>query len=219
MSSNTSKVRGSKGSKFWIQTLVNLDNGNALAKAIQSLDKSIGNIEWISPLKEDSYGEYKANKIPRVDKEHLSFWPDKGPWWDAIGIDGEGCILLVEAKANIGETRTSCNATSETSIDKIKQSMKEAHDSITLSLNIIHNYDENAWLNKYYQLGNRLTFLVKLREQGYNVKLILLNIIDDPTYKATSIDEWKKHYEEVFQIMLGTKTCPDNVNIVCFDVG
>jgi hypothetical protein len=33
MPSNTSKGRGRKGSKFWMQTLVNLDNGSALSKA------------------------------------------------------------------------------------------------------------------------------------------------------------------------------------------
>jgi hypothetical protein len=33
MPSNTSKGRGRKRSKFWMQTLVNLDNGSALSKA------------------------------------------------------------------------------------------------------------------------------------------------------------------------------------------
>lgn len=97
----------------------------------------------------------------------------------------------------------------------IKQSMQEAHDSLTNS----HNYDEEAWLNKYYQLGNRLTFLVKLREQRYNVKLVLLNIVDDPTHIATSLDAWKKHYGEVFQIMIGRADYADNVIMVNFDVG
>ena len=97
----------------------------------------------------------------------------------------------------------------------IKQSMQEAHDSLTNS----HNYDEDSWLNKYYQLGNRLTFLVKLREQGFNVKLVLLNIVDDPTHIATNLNAWKRHYDEVFQIMIGTAKCPSNVVMVNFDVG
>lgn len=92
--------------------------------------------------------------------------------------------------------------------------MQEAHGSLTNS----HNYD-NTWIDKYYQLGNRLTFLVKLREQGYNVKLVLLNIVDDPTHISTSHDAWKKHYEEVFQIMIGRADYPDNVIMVNFNVG
>lgn len=215
MPSNTSKGRGSKGSKFWMQTLVNLDNGNALSKAIQTEDNSIGDIRWLSPLKNDSYGELKTKQISGLEKADFSFWPDIGPWWDGVGIDDKGCILLVEAKGHVAETKTKCAASSETSRTMIKQSMQEAHDSLTNS----HNYDEDSWLNKYYQLGNRLTFLVKLREQGYNVKLVLLNIVDDPTHIATSLEAWKRHYDEVFQIMIGRAKCPNNVVMVSLDVG
>ena len=201
MPSNTSKGRGSKGSKFWMQTLINLDNGNALSKAIQADDNSIGDVKWLSPLKYDRYGELKTKQIPGLEKADFSFWPDNGPWWDGIGVDDKGCILLIEAKGHVAETKTKCKA-SEPSYSKINKSMGEAHSSLTAFL---HNYEDNTWLEKYYQLGNRLTFLVKLREQGYNVKLVLLNIVDDPTHIATSLDAWKRHYDEVFQLMLGTK--------------
>lgn len=215
MPSNTSKGRGSKGSKFWMQTLVNLDNGNALSKAIQTEDNSIGDIKWLSPLKNESYGEPKTKQITGLEDADFSFWPDNGPWWDGVGIDDKGCILLVEAKGHVAETKTKCSASSELSREKICKSMQEAHDSLTNS----HNYDEDAWLNKYYQLGNRLTFLVKLREQRFNVKLVLLNIVDDPTHIATSLDEWQKHYNDVFQVMLGTVKYPDKLIMVNFDVG
>lgn len=78
MPSNTSKGRGSKGSKFWMQTLVNLENGNALSKAIQTEDNSIGDIKWLSPLKNDNYGELKTKQIPGLGKADFSFWPDNG---------------------------------------------------------------------------------------------------------------------------------------------
>lgn len=215
MPSNTSKGRGSKGSKFWMQTLVNLDNGNALSKAIQTEDNSIGDIKWLSPHKDNDYTELKTKQIPGLEKSDFSFWPDNSPWWDGVGIDDKGCILLIEAKGHVAETKTKCSASSETSRERIKQSMQEAHNILMSS----HNYDEDAWLNKYYQLGNRLTFLVKLTEQGYNVKLVLLNVVDDPTHIATSHDEWEKHYKDVFQIMFGTAKCPSNVVMVNFDVG
>ncbi len=215
MPSNTSKGRGRKGSKFWMQTLVNLDNGITLSKAIQSIDNSIGDIKWLSPLKDNDFTEFKTKQIPGLEKADFSFWPNNGPWWDGVGIDDEGCILLVEAKGHVAETKTRCSASSETSRTRIKQSMREAHNILISS----HNYDEDAWLNKYYQLGNRLTFLVKLREQGYNVKLVLLNIVNDPTHIATSFNEWQMHYKEVFQVMLGTVKYPDSVIMVNFDVG
>ena len=215
MPSNTSKGRGRKGSKFWMQTLVNLENGSALSKVIQNVDKSIGDIKWLSPLKNVNYVELKTKQIPGLEKADFSFWPDNGPWWDGIGIDDEGCILLVEAKGHVAETKTKCSASSETSRTMIKQSMREAHNILISS----HKYDEDSWLNKYYQLGNRLTFLVKLREQGYNVKLVLLNIVDDPTHIATSLHEWQRNYKDVFEIMLGTVKYTDNLIMVNFDVG
>ena len=43
--SNTSKGRGEKGSKFWMQTLVNLHNGIELTKEIQMRDNTIGDIK------------------------------------------------------------------------------------------------------------------------------------------------------------------------------
>ncbi len=82
-----------------------------------------------------------------------------------------------------------------------------------------HVNDEKAWLEKYYQIGNRLTFLMMLREQRYNVKLVLLNMVKDSTHISTSLEDWEKHYKEVFQLLLGSSKCPENVVIVNFDVG
>lgn len=73
-------------------------------------------------------------------------------------------------------------------------------------------------MKNYYQLGNRLTFLYKLKERGYNVKLALLNIINDPTYKQTSEVDWKEHYESVFNEMLGSKDVPRDVLILNMEI-
>lgn len=215
MASNTSKGRGRKGSKFWIQTIVSFADGRELSREIRSINNDVGKITWLSPLKPHDYAELKTKQIVGLETADFSFWPDKGPWWDAVGIDDKGCIFLVEAKAHVAETITKCKAKSDASKEKIKQSMREAHDS----LNAYHPYDEDVWFNRYYQLGNRLTFLVKLREQGYNVKLVLLNIVADPTHIPTSLDEWEKHYNEVFGSMLGLGNPPENVLIVNVDVG
>lgn len=223
MSSNTSKGRGRKGSKFWIQTLVNLDCGSTLSKAIKSADSSIGNIKWLSPLKSDKYGELKSKQISIMTNADFSFWPDNGPWWDGVGVDDVGCIVLVEAKGHVAETKTKCKASSERSLARINKSMETAHNILTSSpeygIMASHVFDEDAWLKKYYQIGNRLSFLVKLRQQGFNVKLILLNLVNDSTHISTSLEEWGRHYEEVFQLLLGTGECPSNVVVVNFDVG
>lgn len=60
--SNTSNGRGVKGSKFWIQTLVNLDTGLALTKKITTIEPSIKTIEWLSPLPND-YIEFRNKDV------------------------------------------------------------------------------------------------------------------------------------------------------------
>lgn len=228
--SNTSNQRGKKGSKFWIQTLINLDNGNILSKEIAKIDPTIGDIKWVSPLKKDSYKEFKSKEILEEFSKAtntstgsgISFWPDRGPWWDAVGFDSN-TIILVEAKCHVAETITKCSAKDQKSIDLIKKSMKEAYDIIVSNsknhTTSNHVYDEEFWFNKYYQLGNRLSFMAHLRKQGLNVKLVLLNIVEDPTYKSTSLSEWENHYNEVFESMLGSVNCPEKVLMVNFDVG
>ncbi|QSX09204.1 hypothetical protein J0B03_03830 [Alkalibacter rhizosphaerae] len=68
-------------------------------------------------------------------------------------------------------------------------------------------------------LVNRLSFLVELRKQGIDAKLILLNLVDDPTHIKTGLDDWLRHYEEIYQTMLGTTRCPDHVLLINMDVG
>ncbi|CAI3721356.1 hypothetical protein [Clostridium neonatale] len=59
--SNTSKGKAIKGSKLWMQILANIGEGKALTKEIQSIDNSIEEIEWLSPLRSEEYIEYSLN--------------------------------------------------------------------------------------------------------------------------------------------------------------
>ncbi|WFF74426.1 hypothetical protein [Proteiniclasticum sp. QWL-01] len=213
MTSNTSKGRGIKGSKYWIQTLVNSNSGINLSHEIQKQDPSIGKITWLSPLA-DSYEEMRIHQVPGLKGADFEFWPSRGPWWDAIGKDEHGCVLLVEAKGHLTETKSRCTATSLKSLDLIRESMRNTHDSFAAQL---HAFDENIWMNQYYQLGNRLTFLSHLINQGRSVKLVLLNFVND-SYIPTNEIEWNKHYQQVFEIMLGKRNTPNHVIMVNYKV-
>lgn len=214
--SNTSIGRGSKGSKFWIQTLVNLDNGNALTKAISEEDKTIVEIQWLSPLTKSNYEEYKLNFVDvykelNIKGEDFDFWPNNQPQWDAIGKAGD-TIILVEAKAHTSETISKLSATSQESINLITKSMKETYNKLSSTS------DFSIWINTYYQLGNRLTFLEKLKSKGYQAKLVLLNIVNDPTYIKTTHKEWEDYNTKVFTEMLGGLKAPTDVIVVNFQV-
>lgn len=205
--SNTSIGRGEKGSKFWMQTLV-LMCEEYLLNEIKCQLPQINTIIWQSPIAKNNYKELKTKDIIGIKGANLEFWTDNGPWWDAVGITNDDSIILVEAKAHIQETKSKCKAKSVKNEMLIKESLEATHRSLAIDG---HKYDESLWYSKYYQLANRLTFFKNLKDQKFDVKLILLNIVDDPTYIKTSEDKWKKHYEEVFQEMLGSSILPDDV--------
>lgn len=223
--SNTSKGRGKKGSKFWMQTLVSLHNGIELTKEIQMRDNTIGDIKWISPLEKEDYIEYKLNSskivdLPGIDKKDMDFWPSGQPQWDAIGFcensSNKKTIILVEAKAHVDEMNSSCTAESDKSKELIEKTLKETYEN--LNQNKDKEFNKKIWMETYYQLGNRLAFLYELKKKGYDVRLVLLNIINDPTFILTSEEEWKKHYKEVFIKLIGTDKVPEDVVILNLEI-
>lgn len=221
--SNTSKGRGIKGSKYWIQTViedVNLRN---------KLDSMIGEpLVWISPLAgpENTYDEYELKDTYVCDKmgvsryeaqELFSFWPNRQPQWDGLAFDATGHTLyLVEAKAHLAELDSKCSATNSESKKLILDSMQSVHDRY------FPDGDFNSWINEYYQLGNRLTFLRILNENKFghidSVKLVLLNFVNDKDYKPTTEEKWNEHYEDVWSKMIAGKSAPQDVIVINYDV-
>lgn len=218
--SNTSKGKGVKGSKYWIQIVVNSDQRDKLNAAIG--DRLI----WISPLENEQFAEYqlKQSKIrnslnidQKYSKEIFSFWPARQPQWDGIAIsEDKSTLYLIEAKSHLNELKSKISARSESSRQLIVKTMEEV---------ISRNYPKGSidlWLNVYYQLGNRITFLHKMNDinktTGLKVKLVLLNFTEDPTYKPTTAVQWNNHYKEVFKGMFGFETTPQDVLLVNFPV-
>ena len=221
--SNTSNSRATKGSKFWMQEIANDDLLGA------RLEELLGekNLRWISPLQVESYKEYQL-KEPKIFSEVLglsreefrekfSFWATNQPHWDALAVSADGKILyLFEAKAHLKEVFSKISASNPESIKKITNSMCEVFNAITES----NAADFASWLNKYYQLGNRFTFLHFMNQMTLpkirRTVLVLLNITDDETYISVPKDDWIRHYEEIFQEMLGKKSPPPNVRLIYF---
>lgn len=221
--SNTSNLRAAKGSKFWMQEIV---NDNLLAARLEEL---LGekNLRWLSPLQSESYKEYqlKESKIfsevlglsREKFQQKFSFWPTNQPHWDALATSLDGKILyLFEAKAHLKELFSKIKASNVESTKKITSSMHEVF--VTLSESETANFAN--WTEKYYQLGNRLTFLHFMNEMTLpkvcRAVLVLLNITNDKTYISTPKEDWERHYEEVFSEMLGKKFPPPNVRVIYF---
>lgn len=221
MTINKTIGRGDKGSRYWIQQLVN-NRSNSLNKELSKLDSSVKEVKWISPLEADNYIELKTEDIPDMAKKYniniiipdstLNFWPQNGPYWDAVGIDNNGYLILVECKAHRAETRSTCKAISTKSKNKIREAMKIACNDITGT----DIFPENVWFNEYYQMATRICFLHHLNKNGIKAKLLFLNIIDDPTFIRTTISEWERHYNIIFNKMFEKEIYLDNVLILNF---
>ena len=162
------------GSLKAIQVLIN-KNQDLINKLIKSKFNELTkeDIIWTSPLENDEFAEYQGNDF--IKKVGLnpneiqldSFWPTKGPQWDALAHTNEGSIILVEAKANIPEIVSSETGAGEISKELINKSLYETKNF----LNIENNID---WSGKFYQYTNRLAHLYFLREKCKK-KIFLIN--------------------------------------------
>lgn len=209
--SNTSKGQASKGSKFMMQIAA-----SRLQKKI--IDNKLNDeLVWLSPIEDTDYEEYQLseNKVCDFlgitpDKHTFAFWPARQPQWDGIAIGrNSGILYLFEAKSHLKETKTDCSASSEISRKQISETMWQVANGVyDLKDRSVFEY---YWMNNYYQLANRLTFLHKMKELSANarfydnVKLVILNFVNDPTWdekeRVSSAEQWSDHYNQIFSEM------------------
>ncbi len=120
---------GFKGSLKWIQLLVN-DRPGILNQKI----RDGASIRWVSPLKNDDFAEYRdidfliVLGLGHLQDQLKNFWPNRGPQWDALG-KSENKYYLVEAKANIPEINSKCQANNPCSLSKIKEAISASKNS------------------------------------------------------------------------------------------
>ena len=164
---------GTKGSLRFIQQLVS-QNPDLFHRRLQEQGAvpAETSVRWVSPLNDDAWSEYRdAAFLERIGHPKLapalkSFWPTRGPQWDGLCIAGD-TILLVEAKAHVGEMASSCTAEAPSSVTLIEQSLGATKKAL--------GADASAdWMNGYYQLANRFAHLWFLRERGVDARLVLL---------------------------------------------
>lgn len=183
---------GEKGSKKWIQRLIN-EKTELLNSEIRNELSLPSNeeIQWFSPLKKDGYAEYsdqdfidllgvKLEKVPLSD-----FWPERGPHWDALGKSGSGILFLVEAKSHIRELISTMGATDEDSIRKIRRSLRRTK-------NFLNSNAETDWTCGFYQYTNRLAHLYLLRQNQLAAYLIFVHFLNDLDMNGPeTVEEWK----------------------------
>jgi len=211
--SNTSNGPAKKGSKYWMQKIVNTENLRRRLEKEIGFEKTI----WVSPIENEQYKEYRLNEASIANKLGLdgayirSFWPAPGPQWDALGNADDGTIVLVEAKAHPGEVNSRTKATGN-SLALIKETLLNTHDCLRATI----PFREEIWLYKYYQAANRLAFWNKLNKK-YKVALVFLNLVNDE-YGKTSEQVWETHTQKLMRDLLGNANLPPGIKIIPFDV-
>lgn len=192
-----------RGSLKDIQDLINqhADLLNALLKdKINALTTE--SIEWVSPLKKDDFAEYSDNDFidileltKKLKKPLNTFWPNRGPNWDALGKTDKDSVFLVKAKANVPEiVSPASGAKAQNSINLISLSLNSTKNF----LNINNNID---WSGKFYQYTNRIAHLYFLRElNGIPAYLVNIYFINDKTVDGPSS---KKKWLAALEVMKG----------------
>jgi hypothetical protein len=180
------------GSQRWLQVCANrrpelLQSALRRAGAIECREA----IEWVSPLAEHRFCEYRdgeALRRARVSPGRMplrDFWPARGPVWDAIGRTSTGAALWVEAKANIPEAASPATAAGPASRARIESALKDARRYSAPRARA-------DWTGLFYQYANRLAhhyFLTRLN--GLPSRLIFLYFVNaDDVDGPLSEAEW-----------------------------
>jgi len=183
--------RGNKGSLKWIQQIIN-EAPRFLNDPINSFlgNDNTKQIEWLSPLEDDDYAEYRDQAfldhlgINLIHTKLSDFWPTKGPQWDALGKIGDEALFLIEAKAHVTELKSSSAATSPASISLINRSLAKTKSYLNLKTDL--NLTKG-----FYQYSNRLAHMYLLRVLNKIPSyLVFVYFINDHTYIPTSKNEW-----------------------------
>ena len=190
---------GSRGSLKWIQRAVNErwpDLGDPIAAAIGTT------IEWRSPLQADDYAEYRDGSfldlvgIGDLRPELAAFWPPRGPQLDALATGGDGEVILVEAKAHVGEMCSPPSGASEVSRAIIARSLSSCAERLGA------RPGHGEWTDHFYQLANRLAHLQFLLDNGVRARLVLVNFLNDREMSGpTAAETWEAAYHVAFHVL------------------
>ena len=182
-----------KGSQRWLQVAVERMPEALNAPIRTALSRPNGSIEWLSPLRADSFQEYRDQDVIsrcRIDLAYRAladFWPAGGPMWDGLGrCDDE--VILLEAKAHIPEIVSPRTRATEPARGRIKKSMEDAQHSLSpKSLGWVD------WTGTFYQYANRVAHLQFLREhnkvRAHLVNVYFINAAD--VGGPSNADEWR----------------------------
>lgn len=195
------QLAGKRGSLKWIQSAIN-DHWETLEQPIAQGLGGERTIEWRSPLEADEFAEYRDGDfldvvgLSRLRPDLTSFWPARGPQWDALGVTERADVLLIEAKAHVGEMCSPATGAGEASRKIIEERLSACAGSLGARAG------HAPWTDQFYQLGNRLAHLQFLRDRDVSAYLVLVNFINDEDMRGpTTREAWEAAYQVALHVM------------------
>lgn len=174
---------GARGSLKWLQIAIERGGAKLSPAALPS-------IQWVSPLRADDYAEYRdvafldVLGLGHLKTELSSFWPPRGPQWDALGL-ADGRPVLVEAKAHLDEFFSPPTQASERSLALISDSLAD----VATRLGAKSGTD---WTRTFFQYANRIAHLDFLRSRGVDAHLLFVSFIRDADMGGpANAEEWR----------------------------
>jgi|SRR5215472_505016 len=185
-----------RGSQKWLQIAVN-QKPELLLHALRE-SGAIGQettVTWQSPLKGDPsrpFKEYRDGEalekagIKQLKVPLHSFWPRRGPVWDAIGVTSDG-PLFIEAKAHIPEAASPATKASSLA------SRKLIYKSLVKTRHFYAPKATAVWGRVFYQYSNRLAYQYFLKQlNDVPSALVFLYFLNDVDMGGpASKEEWQ----------------------------
>jgi hypothetical protein len=144
-------------------------------------------------MRSDGYAEYydeaflERLRVKAVRTPLNKLWPSSGPRWDGLARTDTGKVLLVEAKAHIGEMISHTRASSG-SLRKIRAALRRTKTSFGAA-------DDFNSESPFYQYANRLAHLYFLRElnrlDAYLLFVYFSEAPDVPTGARCTANQWE----------------------------
>lgn len=197
--------KAARGSQYWLQELVHRE------PALVDEAIGLGRLDWVSPLADDQYAEYRDGAF--LDRLRISlpvrplagFWPNRGPVWDGLATTSSGGVVLVEAKSHTKELLSSCAASPDS-----RRLIATAFDDTKAALRARSDAD---WCSGYYQYANRLAHAYLLAQVNrLDATLVFLHFVGDADMGGPeTINEWREAIESVHEHLGLTKGLPSYV--------
>ncbi len=174
---------------MWIQRAV-AERWKSLEVPILQSVHDAKEIFWLSPLREDEFAEYSDEAfLTLLSLEELvtplkEFWPRRGPQWDALARFDNDDILLVEAKAHIGEFCTPPSGASPDSLGRIRNALFWTATELGVEADVAA-----SWHSVFYQYTNRLAHLAFLRSRGINAWLAMVGFTGVKGFPGRTTEE------------------------------